>query len=172
MANDQLYTIDEIATRLSVHPETVRNWIRNGQLLAINLGGSAGYRVSELDLQLFIRERRGGITYQLDAESREGHQYAVIVRYEHDVEAFRISTSVDVTSDAVDCANAALREIANGTPGQAQAAWRGTAAYRQIHTALVRDLLAQQAQTANYVGQVEIKGAIRALQPLVTAPKS
>jgi excisionase family DNA binding protein len=59
MANDKLYTIDEIAQLLSVHPETVRNWIRTGKLSAINLGGSAGYRVSQSDLDAFLRSLRG-----------------------------------------------------------------------------------------------------------------
>ena len=56
---EEIYTVDEIAKRLSVHPETVRNWIKNGQLSAINLGGSAGYRITESDLAEFLRKRRG-----------------------------------------------------------------------------------------------------------------
>ena len=59
MPNEVLYTVDEVATRLSVHPETVRNWIKNGELAAVNLGGSAGYRISESDLAGFLRKRRG-----------------------------------------------------------------------------------------------------------------
>lgn len=59
MPNEVLYTVDEIAAQLSVHPETVRNWIKTGQLVAVNLGGSAGYRISESDLAEFLRKRRG-----------------------------------------------------------------------------------------------------------------
>lgn len=59
MPNEVLYTVDDVAARLSVHPETVRNWIKTGQLAAINLGGSAGYRISESDLADFLRTRRG-----------------------------------------------------------------------------------------------------------------
>lgn len=58
MPKEVLYTVDEVAAQLSVHPETVRNWIKTGQLIAINLGGSAGYRISEADLADFLRKRR------------------------------------------------------------------------------------------------------------------
>jgi excisionase family DNA binding protein len=59
MQKEVLYTVEEVATQLRVHPETVRNWIKTGQLAAINLGGSAGYRISESDLADFLRKRRG-----------------------------------------------------------------------------------------------------------------
>ncbi len=59
MPREVLYTVEEVATQLSVHPETVRNWIKSGQLAAINLGGAAGYRISESDLADFLQKRRG-----------------------------------------------------------------------------------------------------------------
>jgi excisionase family DNA binding protein len=59
MPETKLYTIEELAALLSVHPETIRNWIRSGQLQAINLGGAAGYRVSQADLDEFLAKRRG-----------------------------------------------------------------------------------------------------------------
>ncbi len=64
MPNETLYTVDQVAAQLSVHPETVRNWIKQGQLVAIHLGGAAGYRISESDLSDFLRRRRG-ITKEL-----------------------------------------------------------------------------------------------------------
>ena len=57
MMDEQLYTVEEVASRLAVHPETVRKWIKNGQLRATNLGGRAGYRISRTALEQFLRER-------------------------------------------------------------------------------------------------------------------
>ena len=57
MMDDQIYTVEEVASRLTVHPETVRKWIKNGELRATNLGGRAGYRISRTALEQFLRER-------------------------------------------------------------------------------------------------------------------
>jgi excisionase family DNA binding protein len=57
MMDEPLYTVEEVASRLAVHPETVRKWIKNGQLRATNLGGRAGYRISRTALEQFLRER-------------------------------------------------------------------------------------------------------------------
>jgi excisionase family DNA binding protein len=57
MADDTLLTVEEVARRLNVHIDTVRRWIRNGEIQAINLGGPAGYRISQGALDRFIRER-------------------------------------------------------------------------------------------------------------------
>jgi excisionase family DNA binding protein len=53
-----MLTVQEVADQLHVHPDTVRQWIRNGDLEAIDLGGRAGFRVSESALERFIRERK------------------------------------------------------------------------------------------------------------------
>jgi excisionase family DNA binding protein len=53
-------TTAEVAERLRVTEDTVRRWIRNGDLPVLNLGGSrAGYRIREADLDAFIAERYG-----------------------------------------------------------------------------------------------------------------
>jgi excisionase family DNA binding protein len=57
MSDDTLFTVEEVARRLTVHEETIRRWIRNGELQAIDLGGAAGYRISQGELNRFIRER-------------------------------------------------------------------------------------------------------------------
>lgn len=57
MAEDTYLTVEEVAKRLHVHPDSVRRWIRNKELYAINLGGPAGYRITEAALQDFIRSR-------------------------------------------------------------------------------------------------------------------
>jgi excisionase family DNA binding protein len=45
-----------IAWLLVVHPDTVRRWIKNKELHALNLGPRAGYRISKVALDDFIRE--------------------------------------------------------------------------------------------------------------------
>ena len=61
MADNTLLTVDDVAKRLGVHPDTVRKWIRSGELEAIVLGGPAGYRIPQDALDKFLRERRGVI---------------------------------------------------------------------------------------------------------------
>jgi excisionase family DNA binding protein len=58
MADETLLTVEEVAKRLGVHIDTIRRWIRSGELPAINLGGPAGYRITRRDLDTFIRSRR------------------------------------------------------------------------------------------------------------------
>lgn len=57
MSQDPLLTVDDVAKELAVHPDTVRKWIRNRELEAINLGGPAGYRIRRSALDRFMRER-------------------------------------------------------------------------------------------------------------------
>jgi excisionase family DNA binding protein len=57
MAMEKMLTVEQIAEQLSVNQDTVRRWIRNKELEAIDLGGRAGYRVTEAALAKFIRER-------------------------------------------------------------------------------------------------------------------
>lgn len=55
MAEERLYTVQEVAARLKTTPETVRRWLRSGRLRGIRLGGTKlGYRISEADLQRFL----------------------------------------------------------------------------------------------------------------------
>lgn len=49
-------TVDDIAKKLDVHPDTVRRWLRTGRLKGMALGGKAGYRVSESDFNAFVDE--------------------------------------------------------------------------------------------------------------------
>ena len=55
MAEQQL-TVEEVAEELRIHPETVRQWIRNGELDAFDTG--RGYRISRTDLDDFIQKRK------------------------------------------------------------------------------------------------------------------
>ena len=53
---DKMLSVEEIAGELGVNPETVRVWIRSGELVALSIG--KGYRISRADLDDFIRRRR------------------------------------------------------------------------------------------------------------------
>jgi excisionase family DNA binding protein len=61
--HDQYQSVSEIAERLKVHEATVRRWIKDGELRAIDIG--KGWRISDSDLALFLhhhatRPRQGG----------------------------------------------------------------------------------------------------------------
>lgn len=53
---DKMLSVEEVADELSVNPETVRVWIRSGELVAYSIG--KGYRISRVDLDNFINRRR------------------------------------------------------------------------------------------------------------------
>ena len=50
-------SVGNIASRLDVHEQTVRRWIRDGELPAMLIGGKTGYRVKEADLIEFEESR-------------------------------------------------------------------------------------------------------------------
>jgi excisionase family DNA binding protein len=55
MAEDRWLTVAEIVERLRVHEQTVRRWLRSGELPGRALGRKAGWRVRETDLEEFMR---------------------------------------------------------------------------------------------------------------------
>ena len=54
--DEQLLTVEQVANILQVHVETVRVWIRNGDLVAVDIGKE--YRVTREDLNKYIEERK------------------------------------------------------------------------------------------------------------------
>ncbi len=52
MPKDQYQTVKEVADRLKVAEATVRHWIREGQLRAIDIG--KGWRIADGDLADFL----------------------------------------------------------------------------------------------------------------------
>ncbi len=56
MTSEQWHTVEQIAELLSVHPDTVRSWLRAGRIKGRNFGGRTGYRVRDRDLQAFLDE--------------------------------------------------------------------------------------------------------------------
>ena len=56
----QWYTVADVVQELQVHEQTVRRWIKSGDLTAYALGDRAGYRVNREDLAVFMEGRRVG----------------------------------------------------------------------------------------------------------------
>lgn len=54
----RLLTVDEVAGRLSANEKTIRRWIKDGRLPAVNLGHRMGYRIRADDLDRFLSERQ------------------------------------------------------------------------------------------------------------------
>ena len=52
MARDQYQTVTDVAVRLKVSEVTVRSWVRQGELRAINIG--KGWRIADHDLNAFL----------------------------------------------------------------------------------------------------------------------
>lgn len=52
MPHDQYQTVKEVADRLKVAEATVRHWIKEGQLRAIDIG--KGWRIADADLADFL----------------------------------------------------------------------------------------------------------------------
>ena len=51
---DEWLTVAEITEQIKVHAETVRRWLRQGDLPGRNFGGKMGYRVRRSDLDAFL----------------------------------------------------------------------------------------------------------------------
>ena len=54
----QWMTVEQIATELGVHPETIRDYIRDGLLKAVQLKRS--YRIRKTDYEEFLKLRETG----------------------------------------------------------------------------------------------------------------
>lgn len=100
--NDKLLTVDQAAAKLSVHPKTIRQYIRNRQLKAQKIGKL--WRIQEKDLNEFI----GNIPEQ-KTEKRE-------IR-----EKVTVSTVIDITvndsEEAIRYANSTVAVLNTKDPG-------------------------------------------------------
>ena len=50
--------VTEVAERLKVNPETVKRWLRRGELRGSILGDRAGWRVSDEEMHRFMEARQ------------------------------------------------------------------------------------------------------------------
>jgi excisionase family DNA binding protein len=56
MPNEHYQTVREVADRLKVAEATVRHWIKQGELRAIDIG--KGWRIADADLEHFLRRHQ------------------------------------------------------------------------------------------------------------------
>jgi excisionase family DNA binding protein len=56
----QLLTVEQVSERLQVNEQTIRRWLREGELHGVSFGGRTGWRISEEDLREFLDRRRSG----------------------------------------------------------------------------------------------------------------
>jgi len=56
MSDEELLTVEDAAKKVKVHPETIRGWIRSGELPAVDIGGK--YRIYPEDLDTFLKRRK------------------------------------------------------------------------------------------------------------------
>lgn len=59
--SDRWYTVAEIVTMLQVHEQSVRRWLRSGELRGTLLGRKGGYRVLGSDLKAFLDQRADSV---------------------------------------------------------------------------------------------------------------
>ena len=59
MIEERWLTVADIAERLQVDEQTVRRWIRDGRLVARQLGGKAGYRIRPTDFEAYLEALPG-----------------------------------------------------------------------------------------------------------------
>ena len=52
----ELLTVEEVSERIKVIKDTVREWLRNGDLVGIKLGKA--WRIYEQDLVKFLEDRK------------------------------------------------------------------------------------------------------------------
>ena len=66
--DDPLLTVEEVAERLKVHPESVRRWLREGTLAGHLVTRRAGWRIPE---SAFLRFARGEAPEGKESEAGE-----------------------------------------------------------------------------------------------------
>lgn len=72
MPQDRYQTVQELADRLEVAEATVRQWIKGGELRAIDIG--KGWRIADADLESFLKSRETAPRKQNDATAVQAEQ--------------------------------------------------------------------------------------------------
>jgi len=55
-SGEELLTVEEASTRLRVHPESLRRWLREGRITGYRLSRRAGWRVPVGEIQRVLEE--------------------------------------------------------------------------------------------------------------------
>lgn len=53
---NEYFTVKEVAKMLAVNAETIRRWIRRGELQADDIGGNVGFRITMNQLESFLKD--------------------------------------------------------------------------------------------------------------------
>lgn len=111
---DNIFTVDEVAALLDLHPKTVRRYIREGKLKANKIGGQ--WRVMRDDLESFVgsedivnhKSPNGKIIKEsfgiLEKKYEKKTQVSAVIDYyvDHKEEAERISNSIIAVMNSKD----------------------------------------------------------------------
>jgi excisionase family DNA binding protein len=57
MEEERWYTVEEVVDMLKVHEQTVRRWLKTGELHGVLLGRKAGWRIRASEMERFLNER-------------------------------------------------------------------------------------------------------------------
>lgn len=57
---ERLYSVEEVAEHVGVTPESVRRWLRSGELRGVRFARKVGWRIRESDLRAFLDARTPG----------------------------------------------------------------------------------------------------------------
>jgi excisionase family DNA binding protein len=52
----QFVTVDDAAERIGVHSQTIRRWLRSGQMLGTLINRQAGYRIRKDEVERVLTE--------------------------------------------------------------------------------------------------------------------
>ncbi len=56
MEGEQMYTVAEVAERLRLHQQTIREWLRDEKIKGVRLGGTkAGWRIPASEIERLLR---------------------------------------------------------------------------------------------------------------------
>ena len=70
----KLYKVSEVAERFKVHPRTVLNWIRNGDMAAYKVGNTdAVLRISEDQIQDYLANHKSVPTDDDEVDDPRDH---------------------------------------------------------------------------------------------------
>jgi excisionase family DNA binding protein len=59
MSSEDLLTVEDVAHRLRVADETVRQWLRTEQLSGYNFGGRTGWRIPASEVDRLLASKAG-----------------------------------------------------------------------------------------------------------------
>ena len=101
--SNKIYSVDDIANILDMHPKTVQRYIREGKIKASKLGKA--WRITEIDFKAFIQSSGLSTPSQTnEANASEGQEKPASI-HDHIKVSSVVDISVKSTDDAINIAN-------------------------------------------------------------------